>query len=74
MTEETKEEEKKEKKAGEVFYLCNGEDENCKKNNCYKKGGMCKHTTDIRFAKNFYKPYKPARYREKDEAVPETQP
>lgn len=30
-----------------IFYLCDGERENCKKRNCYKNGGDCRHTTDI---------------------------
>lgn len=36
-----------------VFYLCDGERENCKKNMCYKNGGDCKHTKDVKHAKNF---------------------
>ena len=40
-----------------VFYLCDGERENCKRNMCYKNGGDCKHTKDIRHAKNFSRKY-----------------
>lgn len=37
-----------------VFYLCDGEKDDCKKRDCYKSGGRCKHTKDIRHAKNFH--------------------
>ena len=37
----------------EFFYLCDGEREKCKKRNCYKNGGNCRHTTDISHAMNF---------------------
>lgn len=40
-----------------VFYLCDGEVENCKKTVCYKIGGDCKHTSNIKHAKNFRKNY-----------------
>ena len=40
-----------------VFYLCDGERENCKRNMCYKNGGDCKHTKDIGHAKNFSRKY-----------------
>lgn len=40
-----------------VLYVCNGEDPNCSKTNCYKNGltgdSFCAHTSDIRYAKNF---------------------
>lgn len=36
-----------------VFYLCDGKIEDCKKRTCYKKGGDCKHTTNIKHAINF---------------------
>ncbi len=36
-----------------IFYLCDGERENCKKRTCYKNGGNCRHTTDINHAVNF---------------------
>lgn len=36
-----------------VFYLCDGERENCKKRTCYKNGGNCRHTTNINHAMNF---------------------
>ena len=35
-----------------VFYLCDGERENCKRNMCYKNGGDCKHTKDFRTVRN----------------------
>ena len=38
-----------------VFYLCDGEKEDCKRTNCYQNGGECKHTEDIEHAKNFSK-------------------
>ncbi len=37
-----------------IFYLCDGEREDCKKRRCYKNGGDCMHTTDIRHAINFH--------------------
>lgn len=40
-----------------IFYLCNGEKEDCKKRNCYKKGGICKHVKDVKYAKNFASKY-----------------
>lgn len=36
-----------------VVYLCDGEKESCSKRNCYRNGGDCKHTPDIKNAKNF---------------------
>lgn len=38
---------------GKVFYLCDGEKEDCKKMTCYKNGGECKHTSNIEHALNF---------------------
>ena len=38
-----------------VFYLCDGEKEDCKKTKCYQNGGECKYTEDIEHAKNFSK-------------------
>lgn len=29
-----------------TFYLCDGKVELCPKNECYKSGGECMHTTD----------------------------
>lgn len=40
--------------AEKIFYLCDGEVETCKKHSCYKNGGDCKFTSDIRHAKDFY--------------------
>lgn len=37
-----------------IAYLCTGEDLNCPKTICYKKGGECRHTQNILYAKNFY--------------------
>ncbi len=39
-------------------YLCDGKVENCKKDNCYQRGGECRHTSNIEHAINFKKPYK----------------
>lgn len=36
-----------------TFYLCNGKKEDCQKRDCHIKGGKCKHTTDVKYAKNF---------------------
>lgn len=38
-----------------IFYLCNGQKEDCKKKDCFINGGRCRHTTDVRYAKNFKK-------------------
>lgn len=29
-----------------VLYLCNGNEERCKKTYCWKNGGKCRHTKD----------------------------
>lgn len=34
-----------------VFYFCNGADENCSREGCYKNGGDCCYTTDRNFAR-----------------------
>jgi hypothetical protein len=52
-------------KYGDVFYLCDGEVPECKKRICFKNGGMCKWTTDIKHAVNFWKPSANSKYREK---------
>ena len=59
------------KKVGRVFYLCNGQKEDCEKTDCYMNGGGCKHTTDVRYAKNFIveNPYFPDSYHEKETAL-----
>ena len=48
-----------EDKKPRVHYLCDGEKEDCRKRKCYKTIGdcetACKHTKDIRHAKNFRK-------------------
>ena len=36
-----------------IYYLCNGQKEDCQKRNCYINGGNCKHTSDINRALNF---------------------
>ena len=38
-----------------ILYLCNGEVKECKKTNCYKRGGPCRHTSNVRYAENFQK-------------------
>ena len=40
-----------------IFYLCDGNVENCKKTTCHKTIGRlgCRHTTDINHALNFDK-------------------
>lgn len=36
-----------------TFYLCNGcNDEECLKTDCYKQGGPCRHTSNVKYAKN----------------------
>lgn len=34
-----------------VFYFCNGQDENCSREDCHKTGGNCCHTTNPAFAR-----------------------
>lgn len=38
----------------DIIYLCNGNVPYCTKKYCYKNGGECRHTPDVRYAKNFY--------------------
>lgn len=40
-----------------IFYLCDGEKEDCEKTHCYKAvdDGFCRHTTDVSHALNFVK-------------------
>lgn len=56
-------------KKDEVRYLCDGEDENCKKMICYKNvegnGMVCRYTSDIRHAKNFQRVHQS--YREQED-------
>ena len=35
-----------------TFYLCHGNVENCAKNECYRTGGECNHTENMKNAKN----------------------
>ena len=49
-----------------VFYLCNGEKEDCKKRTCYKNGGECKHTSNVEYALNFERPRKNCAFFEKE--------
>jgi len=35
-----------------VLYLCDGDVPGCRKTGCYKRGGECRHTTDISHALN----------------------
>lgn len=54
---------------GKVFYLCDGEKEDCKKMTCYKSGGDCRHTSDINHASNFERKgrYKNGSFYEKED-------
>ena len=36
-----------------VLYLCDGDVEACGKTDCYKRGGDCRHTSNINHAINF---------------------
>lgn len=50
-----------------IHYLCNGEQEGCRRRNCYKTNSdskpVCRHTPDIRYAVNFSKlPYEKSGY------------
>lgn len=63
-----------------IFYLCDGEKEDCKKKSCYKNmcykyaddpEMVCRRTADIRHAKNFSQAFKGvpcAAYREQETA------
>lgn len=51
-----------------VFYLCDGEVENCKKTRCYKNDGDCNHTSNIKHAKNFRKKYPKSSFYENEAA------
>ena len=63
-----------------IFYLCDGEKEDCKKKSCYKNicykyaddpKLVCRRTADIRHAKNFSQAFKGvpcAAYREQETA------
>lgn len=55
-----------------IYYLCDGEKEDCAKDHCYKKGGWCDCTKDVRHAKNFQKSVDGAyeTYCEKEDAIP----
>ncbi len=35
-----------------ILYLCNGDMLGCKKTNCYKRGGPCRHTDSAASALN----------------------
>lgn len=35
-----------------IFYLCNGVNPECKKDDCYLSGGPCRHTSNADYAKN----------------------
>jgi hypothetical protein len=55
----------------DVLYLCDGQREGCSKRTCYINGGPCRHTKDIRSAKNFeidFQYGKIISYREKETA------
>ncbi len=43
-------------KGMKVFYLCDGEDENCERTDCYKcvDDGCCRRTSNIRHALHFH--------------------
>ena len=36
-----------------IFFICDGDVPECKKTGCYKRGGECKWTSDVRHAVNF---------------------
>lgn len=49
-----------------LFYLCDGEVPECRKKGCYKNGGECKHTSNIKHAINFRKGVAGKSYYEKE--------
>ena len=53
-----------------IHYLCDGKMEGCAKRICYRNRGnpetACRHTQDIRYAKNFHRPYPQAGFWEQE--------
>lgn len=37
----------------DILFLCAGNMEGCEKTHCYKNGGECMHTKEVKYAKNF---------------------
>lgn len=59
-----------------VFFLCDGNREGCTKESCFKFGGECRHTSDIRSAITFREGIAEGQYYEKqhgEEKSPPTQ-
>lgn len=40
------------KRSKAILYLCDGDVPTCRKDECYKRGGECRHTTDATHALN----------------------
>lgn len=38
--------------AKKIFFMCDGDVPECKKTGCYKRGGECMRTSDVRHAVN----------------------
>ena len=36
-----------------ILFLCTGDADGCKKTHCYKNGGECMYTQEVKYAKNF---------------------
>lgn len=59
-----------------VYFLCSGKMDGCTREDCFKFGGECHHTSDIRSAINFRKGIAEGQYCEKqhgEEKSPPTQ-
>ncbi len=61
-----------EEKELKVNYLCDGKVKGCSKRACYRNRKddsepVCRHTKDIRYAKNFHRPYPQSNYFEQND-------
>lgn len=66
MEETTTKTDTNSQKKKKVFYLCDGKVPECKKTDCYKNGGECKHTSNVEYAVNFRKGLAGENYFEKE--------
>ena len=57
-----------------IFFICDGDVPECEKTECYKRGGECKWTSDVRHAVNFEDLFDYGVYFEKDRGTEEPRP
>ena len=57
-----------------ILYICDGDVPECEKTECYKRGGECKLTSDVRHAVNFVDLFDYGFYFEKDRGTEEPRP